>query len=140
MKDYSKYQSQEWVNVQQDTFEDENSTSIMDDFKTNIMTTSEIKNFLNSNLDRLKGKKFQFNCADITRAELRSILNNTEGLSIVLSASDVDMCESNLSSLNFAIKYNFDTVKLFKHVEVKQTVCEDKELMHNAVREFGIYN
>jgi hypothetical protein len=29
----SKYQSQEWVNIQQEMEEDENSASIMDDFK-----------------------------------------------------------------------------------------------------------
>jgi hypothetical protein len=29
----SKYQSQEWVNIQQEMEEDENSPSIMDDFK-----------------------------------------------------------------------------------------------------------
>ena len=31
--DYSKYQSQEWVNIQQEIYEDENSGSIMDEFK-----------------------------------------------------------------------------------------------------------
>ena len=29
---YNKYQSQEWVNVQQEMYEDENSASIMDEF------------------------------------------------------------------------------------------------------------
>jgi hypothetical protein len=32
---YKKYQSQEWVNIQQEMEEDENSASIMDDFKEN---------------------------------------------------------------------------------------------------------
>ena len=33
MSYYDKYQSQEWVNIQQEMEEDENSASIMDDFK-----------------------------------------------------------------------------------------------------------
>lgn len=33
MSYYDRYQSQEWVNIQQEMEEDENSASIMDDFK-----------------------------------------------------------------------------------------------------------
>ena len=33
MSYYDKYQSQEWVNIQQEMEEDQNSASIMDDFK-----------------------------------------------------------------------------------------------------------
>ena len=33
MSYYDKYQSQDWVNIQQEMEEDQNSASIMDDFK-----------------------------------------------------------------------------------------------------------
>lgn len=33
MRNYDKYQSWEWVNIQEEMEEDENSPSIMDDFK-----------------------------------------------------------------------------------------------------------
>ena len=33
MRNYDKYQSWEWVNIQAEMEEDENSPSIMDDFK-----------------------------------------------------------------------------------------------------------
>tara|TARA_R110000850_G_scaffold94331_1_gene198992 strand:+ start:352 stop:483 length:132 start_codon:yes stop_codon:yes gene_type:complete len=35
LDDYSKYQSEEWVNIQIEMEEDENSGSIMDEFKIN---------------------------------------------------------------------------------------------------------
>ena len=36
LDDYSKYQSEEWVNIQIEMEEDENSSSIMDEFEINL--------------------------------------------------------------------------------------------------------
>ena len=47
---YNKYQSQEWVNVQQEMYEDENSASIMDEFneEKNRSVTEQQDKFLKS--------------------------------------------------------------------------------------------
>jgi hypothetical protein len=47
---YKKYQSQEWVNIQQEMDEDDNSASIMDEFdqEKNIIVTEQQDKFLKS--------------------------------------------------------------------------------------------
>jgi hypothetical protein len=70
---YKKYQSQEWVDIQNELEEDENSASIMDEFKDN-------NNLKTNNMDRTKKTKILISLIgeSIKKSEIINIINMSD--------------------------------------------------------------
>jgi|14BtaG_2_1085337.scaffolds.fasta_scaffold24217_2 hypothetical protein len=70
---YKKYQSQEWVDIQNELEEDEKSASIMDEFRDN-------NNLKTNNMDRTKKTKILISLIgeSIKKSEIINIINMSD--------------------------------------------------------------
>ena len=101
------------------------------------MKNFEVKNLLNSNLEKVSKKNIEINGKVSTRQEVRNFLNNNSELIMALTIQNNEVCSSNLESLQFAIKYNFDTIKLFSTPNKVNNICKNEILIENAIKSFG---
>tara|TARA_R110002153_G_scaffold164405_1_gene316902 strand:- start:35 stop:367 length:333 start_codon:yes stop_codon:yes gene_type:complete len=71
-----KYQSSEWVEIQNEMSQDENSKSIMDEFKTQINTREQALEVLTDiEINYKVGYKIIFNLKDVTKKYANEHLN-----------------------------------------------------------------